>query len=112
MTSENLAARQPTKQVDLLAKALLKRGLVPQIEYYDGHKHIDIALIEAKLFIEVDGLQHLLNPDSIISDFKRDHYSDGDDYSTFRIPNSVVDKSCEKLADAIAEVAKRRLLRK
>lgn len=99
----------PSPQVQLLAEALKKRGLHPEVEYWDGHKHVDIALIQAKMFIEVDGIQHLIDPEQIIRDVKRDHFSDGDDYGTIHIPNLVISHYLENFADAITEVAQRRM---
>lgn len=97
-----------TPQVKSLAHALKNRGLNIKLEYSDGHKHVDIAILDSKIFIEVDGIQHLTNPEQIIRDFNRDHYSDGDDFHTIHIPNELIKTHLEQIADAIAEVAKRR----
>ena len=48
------------------------------------------------------------DPKQIKADFKRDHYSDGDDFNTIRIPNELIDEYSEKIADAIAEVVRKR----
>jgi very-short-patch-repair endonuclease len=99
----------PTKQVNDLAEALKKRGVEITLEYSDGHKHVDIAILSAHIFIEVDGIQHLIDADQIIRDFKRDHFSDGDDFHTIHIPNEMIKNHLDQIADAIAEVVKKRL---
>ena len=100
-----------TKQTRSLNDALLKRGVQSQLEYFDGHKHIDIAIPNAKIYIEVDGLHHYVDPKQIKSDFKRDHFSDGDDFNTIRIPNEIIEKHLEAIAEAIVQIVKERLAR-
>lgn len=99
----------PTKQVNELGEALQKRGIAIVLEHSDGHKHVDIAILSAKIFIEVDGIHHLTDPEQIIRDFKRDHFSDGDDFDTIHIPNELLKTHLEQIANAIAEVVKKRL---
>jgi very-short-patch-repair endonuclease len=102
---KNISATEETKD---LYNALKKRGIISILEYWDGAKHVDICIKKARLFIEVDGLQHAINPKQIITDLKRDHYSCEDGFSTMRIPNEIIKKHLDSLADAIAEVAKKR----
>ena len=64
-----------TKYARLLYGALKQRGINSETEYFDGYKRIDIAIRPARLYIEVDGVQHLNDPDQIIRDLKRDYYS-------------------------------------
>ena len=75
-----------------------------QLEYSDGHKTVDIAVLNAHLYIEVDGIQHFTNSEQIIRDFKRNHYSDGDDFSTFYVTNQLIDKYLDEIADALVKV--------
>lgn len=93
-----------TKQALALYEALMKKGIQATKEHWDGHKHIDIAILPAKLFIEVDGLHHFTNPSQIEADFKRDHFSDGDDFDTIRIPNIIIDKYLIEVVEAIKNV--------
>ena len=97
-----------TPQTRELFNSLITRGIKAELEYSDGHKHVDIAILDARIYIEVDGLQHFTNPDEIERDFKRNHYSDGDDFDTFHISNFVLEHHLEKIADAIAVLVKRR----
>ena len=101
-----------TKQTRALYEELNKRGVQGKLEYWDGHKHIDIAILEAGIFIEIDGMQHFMDPKEIERDFKRNHYSEGDDFNTIHIPNIVIDNYLERVADAVAKVAKSRKKRK
>ncbi len=95
----------PTKQVLDLKTALEKKGLTVLAEYWDGHKHVDLYIPSAKLFIEVDGIQHYIDAKQIIADLKRDHYSDGDDIYTKRFSNQLIDTHLEEIADAIYKIA-------
>ncbi len=79
--------RTPTKEAADLKNELEKHGVKVYVELSDGHKHIDLALPEAKLNIEVDGIHHLTNPRQIVADLARGYYSN-------------------KLADALAEASK------
>ena len=96
-----------TPQVTKLYNALMDRGIKCEMEVFDGHKHIDISIPWAKIDIEVDGLYHYTDPEKIISDFKRSYWSiQRDDYDTFHVPNTIIDSHLEKVADALAEVAR------
>lgn len=98
----------PTRQTVVLANALRARNVNVAVEHWDGHKHIDIYLPDARIYIEVDGLKHYVEPKQIIADLRRDHFSDGDDFSTMRITNQLVDTHLNEIADAIAGVVLRK----
>ncbi len=99
---------EPTAHVIKIAHALEERGAQLKLEHWDGHKHIDIFIPSARLYIEVNGLQHYTNPDKIVADLKRMHFSDGDDFVTMSITNQLIDTHLDNIADAIVEVVKRR----
>jgi len=92
----------------MLYDALCKKGIMAQLEYSDGHKTVDIAIINPRIYIEVDGLHHFTNPDQIMRDFKRNHYSDGDDFSTYYVTNQILNKYLDKVVDALIEVIERK----
>ncbi|MFA6158347.1 MAG: DUF559 domain-containing protein [Candidatus Paceibacterota bacterium] len=94
----------PTKQTIALAEALRKRGVEVKTEYWDGHKHVDLYIPDAKLFIEIDGIQHYIDSKQILADLKRDHYSDGDDILTKRFSNQLIETRVEEIARAISEI--------
>jgi len=96
---------ESTKETLALAAALEARGVRVEVEHWDGHKHIDIFVPDAKLYIEIDGLQHYINPKQIRADLLRDHYSDDATYSTKRFSNQIVKSHLGEIADAIAEIA-------
>ena len=79
-----------TDEVITLYFALKERGVPAKIEKYDGHKHIDIAIPEARVNIEVDGTHHNHNKRQALTDLKRTYYSFLKGYFTLRIPNSLV----------------------
>ena len=90
-----------TKQAKKLYNALLEQGLEAKIEFWDKHKHVDISILEARLYIEVEGDPHFLWSSTILSDFERDRYSTEDGFDTFRVPNYYIDHKLEKLVKAI-----------
>ncbi|MBN1501954.1 DUF559 domain-containing protein [Candidatus Woesearchaeota archaeon] len=81
----------------------MERGVPVQLEKWDGFKHIDIAITESKVNIEVDGQQHNFNTKQALSDLKRTYFSFKKGYLTLRIPNSLVKnrKILEETADFI-----------
>lgn len=102
---EKISEKFVTPQSQALHDALSKRGINSMLEYSDGNKHVDIAIPDAHIYIEVDGLQHFTNPKRIIADFGRTYYSDADGFNTFHIPNIIIEQYLEDVANALAEVA-------
>ena len=98
----------PSEQAERLFLALRNRGIVAVMEQWDMHKHIDINIPTAKLYIEVDDINHFTNPEQIIRDLDRSHFSDIDGHRTFYVTNQILEKMLDKVADALAEVIKRR----
>ncbi len=96
----------PTKQVLALAEALKQRGVILEIEHWDGHKHIDIYIPNDHLYIEVDGVPHSTNVKQIIADLNRDYFSFKDGFYTKHITNELIDYHLDEIADAITTVAK------
>ncbi len=94
----------PTKNAMILNDALKAVGIETILEYYDGHKHIDIYIPKGKIYIEIDGAQHYTNPHQMVTDFERDHYSDDSGFHTLRIANEVVEKQAIKIARAIKKI--------
>lgn len=88
---------------------LIKRGVKAKLEYPDGHKTVDIAIPNAHIYVEVDGLQHFVKPEQIISDFKRSHFSDGDDFHTFYVTNQILENYLFEVADALKEVVQMKM---
>ena len=93
-----------------LHEALCKEGIAASMECSDGHKHVDICIHSAKLYIEVEGPAHFTNADQIERDFKRDNYSTEDGFETFRIPNNYIDEQLVKVVVALKEVVENRSL--
>lgn len=78
------------------------------MEYWDGHKHVDIFIPSARLFIEVNGLQHYTESKQILADLKRSHFSDGDDFDTVELTNQLIDRYLNKIANAVVSVVRQR----
>jgi len=86
--------------------ALKERGVPAQLEKHDGFKSVDIAIEEAKVHIEVDGMHHSFDSRQAMSDLHRTYYSFKKGYFTLRIPNSLVRQDLEETADWIVEILK------
>ena len=99
---------EPTPQVLKLAQALEEKGIKLELEHWDGHKHVDIYIPSARLYIEVNGLMHYTDPETILRDLKRTHFSDGDDFDTLELTNQLVDSHLEEITKAIFEIRKAR----
>lgn len=101
--------KQASSHEQALYDALIKRGVKAKLSYNDGFKTVDIAILPARIYIEVDDLGHFTNPDQIIRDFRRSHFSDGDDYATFYVTNQIIGRYVDDVADALVEVVKRKM---
>ena len=101
--------KEPTQEEKDLKKALENLGVYVLSQVPDGHKHIDLAIPDAKINIEVDGPKHLTDPNQIVKDLLRSHYSDDLGYFTIHIPNDYIHSDLEKIAKALAEAAKIRV---
>ena len=100
--------RSPTKQAYSLYEELKKNNVSAILEYNDGHKCVDIGIPNARLYIEIDGPNHLNSPGQIEKDFERDHYSEIDGFRTMHISNHSIDEDLKKIASAIAIITKKR----
>ncbi len=83
--------------------ALKERGVPAELEKFDGFKHIDIAITEAKVNIEVDGGHHNFNNRQALADLKRTYFSFLKGYLTLRIPNSLVREHLDETADYLTD---------
>jgi very-short-patch-repair endonuclease len=83
--------------------SLKRRGVPAELEKFDGFKTIDIAVVDARVNIEVDGLMHNSNHKQALADLKRTCYSFQKGYFTLRIPNALIRESLEETADYITD---------
>jgi hypothetical protein len=93
--------------------SLKQRGVPAQLEKNDGFKTIDIAVVDAKVNIEVDGAHHNFSSKQALSDLKRTYHAFRRGYLTLRIPNSLVRDNLEITADYITDflnISKRDLI--
>lgn len=95
----------------LLYFALKYRGVPAELEKFDGYKHIDIAIPEAKINIEVDGGHHNYDFNQAMADLKRTYYSFRKGFYTIRIPNSIVRGHVDQTADYIVGILNESLKR-
>jgi very-short-patch-repair endonuclease len=95
---------ETTPETIKLYFSLRERGVPAQLEKNDGHKRIDIAVVEAKVNIEVDGAHHNFNSKQALSDLQRTYYAFKKGYFTLRIPNSLVWNNLAETADYITDL--------
>lgn len=101
----------PTPEARKICAWLVKFGWKAELEKWDGFKHIDIAVVDAKVNIEIDGKQHNFDKEQALRDLKRTYHSFKKGYVTLRIPNSLVrdDPTIEETARYIHAFLKRSL---
>jgi hypothetical protein len=104
LSVEKNRLKKSTPQAIKLSNALTSRGIENELEYFDGFKHIDIAIPKAKLFLELDGSQHILSSKQLRSDIERDSHSHEAGFSTVRIRNDYIDRNLNKVTDNIVEI--------
>ena len=83
--------------------ALKARNFPIVLEYYDGHKHIDLAL-PGKLYIEVNGPYHRAKQQAMV-DLTRSVYSLEKKIPTIVIPNSLLENQ-RTFSHAVEELSK------
>ena len=83
---------------------LRKRGVRAELEKFDGFKTIDIAVVEAKVNIEIDGAHHNTKHEQALADLKRTYYSLEKGYYTLRIPNSLVKNHLTETARYVFDI--------
>jgi very-short-patch-repair endonuclease len=88
-----------------LYAALINKGVKgAELQYFDGVKTVDIAILPARLFIEIDGSHHILAKQDL-TDMWRSFYSLKErDILTLHIPNAVVLRDVESAATIITKV--------
>jgi hypothetical protein len=97
-----------TPQTIKLATALKEKGITSELEAFEGDKHVAIAIPDANLYLEIDGKNHLTDPEHLLRDLQRDACSHDEGIDTIHIPDLYVDTALDEIADAVAEVAKKR----
>ncbi len=93
-----------TPEVVNLYFALKNRGFEPDMEKFDGHKHVDIVFERPKLHIEVDGIQYNQSTRQALSDLKRTFYSMQGGFLTIRIPNILVRNELTETVNYLVEL--------
>ncbi|MDR1897267.1 MAG: DUF559 domain-containing protein [Prevotellaceae bacterium] len=93
-----------SNQQILIHMGLNHRGIDNELEYSDGHKQVDIAILDSKIYIEVNGKQHVNNAQQLISDMKRTYYSFEDGFLTLNVYNDAIEKGFNNIINAIREI--------
>ena len=70
--------------------ALKEAGANPMLEWWDGHKSIDIAISRVKLNIEVDTDYQMITHEQAINDLEEAMHSFKNGFTTIRIPHVVI----------------------
>ena len=97
---------QTSSEAIELYLSLKSRGVPAELEKFDGYKTIDIAVVDAKVNIEVDGPHHNYKYKQALSDLQRTLHSFRKGYLTLRIPNALVNENLEETANSITDFLK------
>ena len=108
MNSSNVKRFTVSKQSVKLFNALIDEGVFAILEHCDGKKCVDIYIPEINLFVEVDGVQHYTDAEQLMTDLKRDHYSDDAGFDTFRVPNVMLEEHIDEVVEALKQIISRR----
>jgi hypothetical protein len=92
-----------TKETINLYFSLRERGVPAELEKFDGYKTTDIAVVEARVNIEVDGAHHVNNADYALADLQRTFYSFKKGFLTLHIPDVLVKQNLNQTADYVTE---------
>ncbi|MEK6915466.1 MAG: DUF559 domain-containing protein [Nanoarchaeota archaeon] len=87
---KNVYGKEPKKEAKFLGSLLKDNGWNVEFEKWDGYKHVDIVIENAKVHIEIDGSHHNLKLGQAIIDLQRTYHSFKKGYVTLRIPNCLV----------------------
>ncbi|MET0464247.1 MAG: hypothetical protein ABW007_13875 [Chitinophagaceae bacterium] len=94
---------QTSRETVKLYFLLKKRGIAVELEKDDRQNSIDIAIVNAKVNIEVDKPQTSYNRAKAIDELKRRYYSFEKGYYTLQIPNALVAYDQEDAVSFIEE---------
>ena len=98
------AEHQGTEHHRNLFFALKDRGVPCEFEAYDGYRHVDIAIHEIKLYIEIGEVLNEINPQQFLADLKKDMFSNQGNYQTRRLNIEFIDGHLNEIADTLKEV--------
>ncbi|OQD43307.1 hypothetical protein [Croceivirga radicis] len=70
--------------------ALKEAGANPMLEWWDGHKSIDIAISRVKLNIELETEYQMITHEQAINDLEDAMHSFKNGFTTIRVPSIVV----------------------
>jgi len=104
----NRKNKKTSEQQVFIHLALNHRGIDNILEYCDDHKSVDIAILESKLYVEVNGLHHAYDADQLVRDMKRDAHSFDDGYLTLHVYNVALDGKFNTVVNAIRSISEKR----
>jgi hypothetical protein len=84
--------------------ALKECGVSAELEKHDGFKSIDIAVVKAKVNIEVDGSHHNRDSRQALADLRRTFHSFKKGYFTLRIPNSLIESRFDETVEMVLDI--------
>lgn len=98
------ARQKKASPVEKKLNAALRKEKIPALSQYDdGHKTVDFAFKEIKLFLEIDGPYHE-KLDQQLRDSMRDLYSRKAGFETIRISNSYVSRNIGDIVKRIKQL--------
>jgi hypothetical protein len=99
-----ILSNKDTIDATRLYLSLKKRSVPAELEKFNGYKTIDIAIVDAKVNIEVEGPHHHPKYKQALTDLKQTLYSFQDGFLTLRIPDVLIKKNLEETANCVTEL--------
>ena len=96
-----LSTATPFEQ--LLHAALVNKGVRAKLQYFDGVKTVDIAILSARLHIEVDGSHHADTTQGFADLWRTNYAMQDDDVYTLRIPNALISHDVNEAVSIITQ---------
>ena len=85
-----IATNQTPMEAIQLYYGLKREGINPMLEWWDGKKHVDIAISRVKLNIEIDVKNKMITHDQAMKDLEEASNSFKQGFTTIRIPHILV----------------------
>jgi len=104
-----LNTKEATVNETMLYEELASRNIDVTLHFNDGFKTVDLAILSADLYLEVDGEQHCYKTKQARSDLTRTKHDLLKGIVTIRIPNVLVQNELEYTADMIEEIVEDRV---
>lgn len=80
---------------------LKEAGAAPMLEWWDGHRSVDIALSRVRLNLEIDTEYQMFTCDQVLNILEERMYSFKESFTTIRIPHMLIRQCLPDTIDAV-----------